>query len=212
MAWAVKAANPDARLYVNDYGVLVEKGFNASSYIKQIENLLANGVPIDGIGCQAHFITSDKNDATGRAVTTSEHVQKTLDKLAIFHLPIKITECLIAADTEEGKAEELRRFFRICFAHPSVQAIIMWGFWEEGHWVPESAMWKKDWTPTPQALAYRDLVFNEWWTQTSGTTDNSGTFKIRAFYGDYVITSQGQIQKVTLRKKDKLINIVFKND
>ncbi|MEJ2628864.1 MAG: endo-1,4-beta-xylanase [bacterium] len=63
MAWLVKAANPEATLFVNDYGVLVENGFNKSSYITQIKNLLANGVPIDGIGCQAHFVTSDKNNS-----------------------------------------------------------------------------------------------------------------------------------------------------
>jgi endo-1,4-beta-xylanase len=210
MAWIVKAANPDAKLYVNDYGILVENGFNKSSYITQIENLLANGVPIDGIGCQAHFVTSRENNSTARAATTSEHVQKTLDELSKFGLPIKITECLVSADTEEGKAEELTRFFRLCFAHPSVEAIIMWGFWEVGHWVPESAMWKKDWTPTLQALAYRDLVFNKWWTKVSGNADKKGIYKADAFYGDYLITSNGQTKKVTLGKKDKSIEVNFK--
>ena len=210
MAWAVKASNPNAKLYMNDYGILVENGFNRGSYIVQIENLLANGVPIDGIGCQAHFVTSNKNNSGPTAATTSEHVQKTLDQLSRFNLPIKITECLVTADTEEGKAEELQRFFRLCFAHPSVEAIIMWGFWEVGHWIPKSAMWKADWTPTPQALAYRDLVFKEWWTETAGSADKSGVFKTDAFYGDYSVTSGGKTKKVTLSKKDKSIEVSFK--
>ena len=209
MAWLVKAANTDVKLYVNDYGVLVENGYNASSYIMQIEKLLANGVPIDGIGCQAHFVTSNKNNSKATAATTSKHVQKTLDKLAKFNLPIKITECLVSADTEEGKAEELTRFFRLCFAHPSVEAIVMWGFWEVGHWIPESAMWKKDWTPTPQVFAYRDLVFNKWWTKVSGKADKKGVYKTDAFYGDYLITSGGETKKVTLKKKDKAIEVDF---
>ncbi len=209
MAWMAKAGNPDITLYVNDYGVLVENGYNANTYITQIENLLANGVPIGGIGCQAHFVTSDKNDSTGRAATTSEHVQKTLDKLAKFNLPIKITECLFVADTEEGKAEELRRFFPICFAHPSVEAIIMWGFWEQGHWQPQTAMWKKDWTPTPQAEAYRDLVFNKWWTKASGKADDDGIYKTRAFYGDYIITSNGETKKAALSKSKKSLQLCF---
>ena len=210
MAWAVKASNPNAKLYMNDYGILVENGFNRGSYIVQIENLLANGVPIDGIGCQAHFVTSNKNNSGPTAATTSEHVQKTLDQLSRFNLPIKITECLVTADTEEGKAEELQRFFRLCFAHPSVEAIIMWGFWEVGHWIPKSAMWKADWTTTPQALAYRDLVFKEWWTETAGSADKSGVFKTDAFYGDYSVTSGGKTKKVTLSKKDKSIEVSFK--
>ncbi|MEJ2628865.1 MAG: endo-1,4-beta-xylanase [bacterium] len=136
-------------------------------------------------------------------------MQQTLNELAQFNLPIKITEFLVTADTEEGKAEELRRFFRLCFAHPSVEAIIIWGFWEVGHWVPESALWKKDWTPTQQALAYRDLVFNQWWTEVSGKADNKGIFKTDAFYGDYEITCEGKTKKVTLSKKDKSLEVSF---
>jgi endo-1,4-beta-xylanase len=209
MAYMAKAGNPNAKLFVNDYGIIVEGGYNADPYITQIENLIANGVPIGGIGCQGHFVSSRKNDSSGRAATTSEHVQKTLDKLAKFNLPIKITECLFEADTDQGRAEELRRFFSICFAHPKVEAILVWGFWAGDHWMPQTAMWKKDFTPTPQALVYRDLVFNKWWTKVSGTADANGTYKTRAFYGDYIITSNGQEKKVTLRKKDKSIQVSF---
>jgi endo-1,4-beta-xylanase len=207
MAFAAKAGNPKVTLFVNDYGILVERNYNADSYITQIENLLANGVPIGGIGCQGHTITSDENDSTGKAATLPERVQSNLDKLAKFNLPIKITECLFTADDEQGMAEELRTFFPIFFAHPKVEAIIMWGFWAGDHWQPDTAMWKNDWTATPQALAYRDLVFNKWWTETSGKADNDGTFKTRAFYGDYEITSNGQTKKVTLSKKDKSIQV-----
>jgi len=203
MAYMAKAGNPDITLYVNDYGVLVNRGYNAGSYIIQIESLLANGVPIDGIGCQGHMVT------VGKAATEPERVQRNLDRLARFNLPIKITECLFNADDEQGRAEALRMFFPICFAHPNVEAILMWGIWEKGHWQPHTAMWKKDWTPTPQAEAYRDLVFNKWWTQISGKADGKGTFKTRAFYGDYIITSDGKTKKVTLSKKDKSINVSF---
>jgi hypothetical protein len=86
----------------------------------------------------------------------------------------------------------------------------MWGFWEVGHWIPKSAMWKEDWTPTKQALAYRDLVFKEWWTETAGSADKNGVFKTDAFYGDYSITSNDKTKKVTLSKKDKSIEISFK--
>jgi GH35 family endo-1,4-beta-xylanase len=207
MAYMAKAGNPDITLFVNDYGILVEGGYNAATYITQIENLLANGVPISGIGCQGHFVAI--KSTAGKAPTTPEHVQKTLDQLAKFNLPIKITECLFTADDEQGKADALRMFFPICFAHPNVEAIIIWGFWEQGHWMPHTAMWKKDWTPTPQALAYRDLVFNKWWTQTSGKADDDGLFKTRAFHGDYIITSNGQENKVTLHKKEKSLKVNF---
>ena len=85
----------------------------------------------------------------------------------------------------------------------------MWGFWEGAHWQPHTAMWKKDWTATPQALAFRDLVFNKWWTQISGKADDKGKFKADAFFGDYIIRSNGKIQKATLSKNDKSIIVTF---
>ena len=209
MAFAAKVGNPDISLYVNDYGILVEGNYNAASYIMQIENLLKNGVPINGIGCQAHTITSDEVSSTGLPTSTPERFQRTLDRLAVFNLPIKITECLFTADKEEDAGELLKVYFPICFAHPKVEAILMWGFWAGDHWQPHTAMWRKDWTPTPQALAYRDLVFNQWWTQVSGKANAKGEYKTNAFYGDYQVISNGKTKNVTLSKKDKSIRVAF---
>ncbi len=203
MAWMAKAGNPDARLCVNDYGIL-DGGYNASTYIMQIKNLLANGVPIEGIGCQGHLAMT-----TESFVNSPERVQRTLDQLGQFHLPIKITECLFVFDDEQEQAAELKKLFPIYFADPDIEAVIMWGFWAGDHWIPNSAMWRKDWSPRPQALAYRDLVFKQWWTQIKDKADGSGNFKARAFYGDYLITSNGVTKKVSLHKKDKSVTVVF---
>ncbi|MBN2536088.1 MAG: endo-1,4-beta-xylanase [Spirochaetales bacterium] len=203
MAYMAKAGNPDIVLYMNDYGILTDYGCNAESYITQIRNFLASGVPIDGIGCQGHLSTYVKTPMS------VEHVQKTLDKLSAFHLPIKITECLFEADDKQEQAEELKRIFPVYFAHPDVEAIVMWGFWEKDHWRPWSAMWKKDWSITPQGSAYRDLVFGRWWTKTSGITGKDGFFRTRGFYGNYEITAGGQTRKVCLSKKDKILEVAF---
>ncbi|MBA7534160.1 Anti-sigma-I factor RsgI6 [subsurface metagenome] len=202
MALMVKAENPNAKLYVNDYGVL-DIGYNDDTYILQIQNLLANGVPIDGIGCQAHLAHASPT------ITPAEHVQRTLDKLAKFDLPIKITEALFIFDDEETRVRELKKLLPIYFAHPSVEAIVIWGFWEGSHWVPNTAMWKKDFTATPQAEAYRTLVFDRWWTQITDQADDKGILKARAFYGDYTITSGGVTKKVTLGKEDGSIEVMF---
>lgn len=210
MALTAKKGNPDITLYVNDYGILVEGGYNTEAYIRQIKDFLDSGVPIGGIGCQGHFFASRETDSSSRPPTDPVFVQKTLDRLAEFNLPIKITEVLFEADDDKGRGIEMRRFLPILFAYPKVEAILMWGFWERGHWMPQCAMWKSDWTPTPQAQAWRDLVYNKWWTKTGGKAADDGSFKTRAFFGDYVITSNGKTKKVTLSKKDKSIQIDFK--
>jgi endo-1,4-beta-xylanase len=203
MAWMARAGNPDAVLCVNDYGILYDSGFNLDSYIVQIEHLLASSVPIGGIGCQGH------SGALHQPGLSAEHVQDALDRLSMFHLPIKITECLFDFDDEQTQVNEIRKIFPIYFAHPSIEAIVMWGFWAGAHWRPWSALWGEDWTLTPQGLAFRDLVYNQWWTQTSGKADAAGIFQTKAFYGDYLVTSEGKTQKGALRKKDKSLQVVF---
>jgi endo-1,4-beta-xylanase len=203
MAYMAKAGNPDARLFVNDYGILVEGGFNAQSYFQQIRSFLDNAVPIEGIGFQGHAA------ASFRTRMSPAHVQKTLDKFSVFNLPYKITECLFDNEDEQIQAEELGRIFPIYFAHPRIEAILMWGFWQGRHWRPWSALWRKDWSITPQGAAYRDLVFNQWWTKASGKADKSGTFRTDAFFGDYLITANGKTKKASLAKKDGSLEVVF---
>lgn len=86
---------------------------------------------------------------------------------------------------------------------------MFWGFWEGTHWNPRSALWRNNWTPTPQGVAYRDLVFNKWWTRAQGKADGKGVYRTRAFYGDYLVIVNGKNQKVTLSKKDKEVVVTF---
>ena len=58
----VRSSFPDNRLFVNDYGILVDSNGRFSMFQQLIRDLLAAGAPIDGIGLQSHlkggFITS----------------------------------------------------------------------------------------------------------------------------------------------------------
>jgi endo-1,4-beta-xylanase len=197
MALAARSGNPDAVLFLNDYGILVEGGHNANAYLEQIKALLDEGVPIGGIGCQAH-------SATFLNVPVDPVIaQRNLDRLSRFGLPIKITECLFDhTEDPEEQADQMRSILPIYFAHPEVSGILFWGFWAGMHWHPWAAFWKEDWTPTPQGLAYRDLVYKEWWTAASGKADSSGTFRTEAFFGDYQVSSMGKSKEAALRKKD----------
>ncbi len=75
----------------------------------------------------------------------------------------------------------------------------MWGFWE-GNWIPVSSLYRRDWSPTPAAQAYRDLVFKQWWTTWSGHADAQGKCSLRAFYGTYRVTTGGKETTVSLKR------------
>ena len=132
-------------------------------------------------------------------------MQKALDELARFNLPIKITEFDCRANDEAVQAQTLEDVYRIAFAHSAVQGILMWGFWEKAHDQPNAAILRADFSKKPSAEAYERLVFSNWWTRTEGNTDYHGDFTCRAFFGDFnvrVKTKGGPdlVEKVSLKK------------
>lgn len=202
--WALNG-DPGAKLYVNDYEILTGK--RLADYMAHIRDLQKQGIPIAGIGVQGH----SHGETFDR-----EQMKIALDSLAIFKLPVRITEfnmpgqhskyyndrnIVLTQEEEELKAKELADFYRICFAHPAVEGILMWGFWEGANWIPVSSLYKRDWSPTPAAEAYRNLVFGEWWTKETGNTGNDGTYSTRGFFGKYRITVDGVSKEIKLNKQ-----------
>ena len=205
--------DPKAKLYLNDYDILTGK--KLPEYMAQIRKLLSQGVPIAGIGVQGHLHsdTFDRNE-----------LRRALDSLAVFKLPIKITEFnmpgqrskyhvekirTMTPEEEALKARELVDFYRICFAHPAVEGILMWGFWEGANWIPVSSLYKRDWSPTPAAAAYEDLIFKTWWTKSNGTTNNKGIYSTPAFFGKYKVTVDGKAKEIELIKKKGKVIVEF---
>ncbi|MBD2513065.1 endo-1,4-beta-xylanase [Nostoc muscorum FACHB-395] len=174
------AADPNAVLYVNDYDIL--NGKRLDDYVQQIRSLLTQGVPLGGIGIQAHIL---------RENITPAQIQYSLDTLAQFNLPIKITEFSTLANTEQEQAEILLNLYQIAFAHPMVKGIIMWGFCQKAHWVPQAAIFDKNFQPKLAAKVYQELVFRRWWTRSNGITNQNGQFSTPAFFGQYQVTVKG---------------------
>jgi GH35 family endo-1,4-beta-xylanase len=213
MADWIKKYDPDAKLFLNDYDVLT--GRMLQEYMDHIKDLQGRGMPIDGIGVQGHLHAEDFSRDTLRYA---------LDVLAQFGLPIRITEfnmpgqrsrflrdkSLVATKTEEEKfAQNLEDYYRICFAHPAVEGILMWGFWEGANWIPASSLYRKDWTPTPNANSYRSLIFDKWWTRFMGKSNDDGYCMIRAFYGTHKIKVNGIEKMIKLSKHKKAAYIQF---
>jgi GH35 family endo-1,4-beta-xylanase len=213
--WALKG-DPDAKFFVNDYDVLITGsplGIGLPEYMAHIRKLLKQGIPIAGIGAQghSHLETFDR-----------QVLRNALDSLATFKLPIRVTEfnlpgmrselrrSQLTAAQEESKAKEIEDYYRICFAHPAVEGILMWGFWEGANWIPSSSLFKLDWSPTPALEAYRNLVFKEWWTKESGTAGKKGLFSVPAFYGKYRITVNGVSKEVDLTKQEGSVVVNFR--
>lgn len=214
MAQWAHNGDPDAKLFLNDYDILT--GNRLADYMAQIRKLLKQGVPIAGIGVQGH-LHAETFDRT--------QLRNALDSLAIFKLPVRITEfnlpgqrskyyrekiTVMTPQEEEQKAKDIVDYYRICFSHPAVEGILMWGFWEGANWIPVSSLYKRDWTPTPAAEAYQNLIFKEWWTRVSGTAGKDGIFSTPAFFGKYRITVNGITKEIDLTKKAGKVTLEFR--
>ena len=210
--WA-RNGDPEIKLYLNDYDILT--GNKLDEYMVHIRGLLAQGVPIAGIGVQGHLHAESFDRG---------ELKRSLDSLAKFNLPIKVTEfnmpgqrskyyqnrdLKMTPEEEQQKAKDLVDYYKICFAHPTVDGILMWGFWEGANWIPQSSLYKRDWSPTPAGEAYQFLIFDEWWTNVNVYGNNNSEISVPAFYGKYKITVDGKTKEIELKKAEGKLVVEF---
>ena len=176
-----RAIDPDVVLFLNDYAGLAAGGMNTrhkDHFEKTVRFLKDQGAPIGGIGLQCHF---------GWSVTPPEQALRELDRWGRLGLEIHLTEFDIDTTDEQLQADYTRDLLTLAFSHPSVTAVMTWGFWEGRHWRPDAALFRKDWSLKPNGKAWFDLTTRDWWTRASGITGADGSFPMRGFFGDYDI-------------------------
>jgi len=132
-----RAADPAALLFYNDYN-LETPGLKQDSVFARISGMKSRGIPIDGIGFQAHFQVNA--DATG--VPSKETLVATFNRFAALGLKIHVTELDIRVRTPGATTAELaaqnQGFTNItaaCLAVPACEAMVVWGLNDGESWV-----------------------------------------------------------------------------
>ena len=177
-----RQADPVPKLFINDYNILVGGGGTTPHrdfYEQIIKDLLAAGAPLDGLGMQGHF---------GLSVTAPGDALAILDRFGKLGPDIWITEYDMAIDDMDLAGRYTRDILTVLFSHPKVGGFVMWGFWDGAHNLNNAPLFTTDWTLKPAGQAYKDLVFGKWWTDTTCTSDASGSCQVRGFLGDYDLT------------------------
>ena len=157
---AARAADPDAKLYLNDYNI---DGVNAKSdaYYELVQRLLADGVPIDGIGLQGHLIVGQI------PATVQENIQRFADlglEVAITELDIRME--LPADDAKLAQqAQDYGAVTEACMAVEACVGITLWAYSDKYSWIPSvfpgqgaALPWDENLQPKPAYQAIRDAL------------------------------------------------------
>jgi endo-1,4-beta-xylanase len=182
----VKEVDPSVISYLNDYVTLDQNYLPTHpTYIKCkqfVQEAITAGAPVDAIGFQAHI---------GAGMLSMYRTKATLDDFYnSFNTHAKITEYDLNKLVNDSTAAKFTSdFLTLCFAHPSVDGFLMWGFWDAAHWYDHAPLFNEDWSPKPSVGAISQLLFHDWWTpETTLVTDAAGNADLRGFKGVYEIT------------------------
>jgi GH35 family endo-1,4-beta-xylanase len=183
--WFTRARQnlPTQKLFINDYSILSAGGRDVAHqdfYANTIQYLLDKGAPINGIGFQCHF---------GASPTSIVKIYEILNRFGqqFPGLMMRATEFDVQTKDQALQADFLRDFVTIFFSHPATVGVQMWGFWAKAHWIPEAALYTADWMEKPNALAWKKLIYQDWWNDFAGSTNAAGDFSQRGFYGQYQV-------------------------
>ena len=154
-----RAANPDAKLYYNDYG-LEYPSAKWDAVLEMVTDFVERGVPIDGVGFQGHL--NMKWGGLPPASGMAEHMQQ-LEELG---LEVRVTEFDIGietgdndayADTTEAERVEIQAqtyedYLNVCLEAPNCTGFGLWGFTDKYSWITT-----EEWGGSPEA---KPLLFN----------------------------------------------------
>ena len=199
---------PDVPLIVNDFGITgdIEVAEKALSVKRVVDELIAMGAPIDGVGVEGH-----PQVCTYPQLIYNQYdvVAENVDMFTVteWDMPLATTQ---KTEEVQAQAEFLRDNLIITYSHPKAISFHLWGFYDGNHNLGNGPFYTYTYQPKPALQYWKDLVCDEWTTHTSAVSDANGKAAMRGHRGEYEITvdAYGMTAKTTLKVTDKGVNTV----
>ncbi|WP_037608559.1 endo-1,4-beta-xylanase [Streptacidiphilus rugosus] len=151
------AADPGAKLYLNDYNIEGENAKSDAMY-NLVSSLKAQGVPIDGVGLESHFIL-------GQVPST---LQANMQRFAALGVNVAVTELddriqLPASSANlSQQASDYAAVVNACLTVTGCVGVSQWGVGDADSWIPgtfsgygAATMYDNNYQPKP---AYSAVV------------------------------------------------------
>lgn len=127
---AARAADPNAKLYYNDYGT-DGLGAKANSVYEMVKGMKERGVPIDGVGMQMHW------RVVGSTLTATEFASN-MQRLVDLGVEVVISEMdvqLCLGGTLDEQQARFHDMIAACVAQPRCTAVTVWGITDQYSWL-----------------------------------------------------------------------------
>jgi endo-1,4-beta-xylanase len=155
------AADPNAKLYINDYNI---EGMNAKSnaMFSLAQSLLAQGAPLNGIGFESHFI--EGQNPTGIQANLQRFANLGLD-VAITELDDRFTSLPPSAAGLQQQATDFATTVKACLAVTRCVGVTQWAIGDADSWVPgafsgqgAATMFDQNYNPKPAFTAVQNAI------------------------------------------------------
>jgi len=128
------AADPDAKLFVNEFFVS-EPGVKQDLFFELIRNLVESGAPLHGVGFQGHI----RPPYRPGFVPTREQHEAAFRRFTALGLEVEITELDITLADPAAELDVQRRqykdVFDACLAVPGCTGVTTWGVTDKFTWI-----------------------------------------------------------------------------
>ena len=176
--WA-RSADPDAKLFINDYNVEFNWG-DAIKYRDLILKIKEKNAPVTGVGMQAHFWDCCRPNI--------DELVKNVNIVAEAGLPIKFTEYDYGGNlSQKEQAADFIKVLTIAFSHPSINGMICWALSDKGAWRENTGFFDAQHKPKLAADTLLYYTKTKWATNFDSVMTNGNTLSFDAYYGNYNI-------------------------
>lgn len=116
---SVHAADPAAKLYLNDFG-LEKDGMRWDALVSLIQRLRERGVPIDGVGFESHVYHEPD-------IINPDVLRQHIQILAGLGIVSRISEIDILGDDQAVQTSQYANILKVCLSEPSCTSYNTWG-------------------------------------------------------------------------------------
>jgi endo-1,4-beta-xylanase len=171
-----RAADPAAKLYLNDFNIEAT-GTKSNAMFNLVQSLKQQGVPIDGVGFESHFILGQ----------VPSSLQSNMQRFAALGVDVAITELDVRMQLPSDntklaqQATDFSNVVKACLAISRCPGITQWNVGDADSWVPgtfsgqgAATLFDQNYQPKPAYTAVQTALGGSGGTGNTVTVTNPG--------------------------------------